>query len=57
MVFTRDTLVTDNYILEVVAYRNALTALERQEVEGYIMWKWGIQNNLPSNHRYRYYSP
>jgi hypothetical protein len=57
MVFTRDTLVTDNYILEVVAYRNALTALERQQVEGYIMWKWGLQNNLPLNHRYRYYSP
>ena len=57
MVFTRDTLTTDNYFLEVVAYRNALTALERQQVEGYIMWKWGIQNNLPSNHRYRYYSP
>lgn len=57
MTFTRDVLTTDNYFLEVVAYRNALTALERQQVEGYIMWKWGIQNNLPSNHRYRYYSP
>jgi hypothetical protein len=57
LVLERDTAVTDVYYFEIIAYRNALSALERQQVEGYLMWKWGLQSNLPLNHRYRYYAP
>jgi hypothetical protein len=57
LVLERDTAVTDAYYFEIIAYRNALSALERQQVEGYLMWKRGLQSNLPLNHRYRYYAP
>ena len=57
LVLERDIAVTDEYYFEIVAYRNALSLIERQQVEGYLMWKYGLQSNLPLNHRYRYYAP
>ena len=30
----------------------ALTLTQIQKIEGYLAWKWGIQNNLPSSHLY-----
>ena len=27
--------------------------LYRQQTEGYLAWKWGLQGNLPSNHPYK----
>jgi hypothetical protein len=38
---------------EIIIYSAALTTLQRQQVEGYLAWKWGIQGNLPSNHPYK----
>ena len=29
----------------------------RQKVEGYLAWKWGLQENLPRTHPYRQYPP
>ena len=34
-------------ILEVIIYSTALTQTQRQSVEGYLAWKWGIQSSLP----------
>jgi hypothetical protein len=39
-------------ICEVLAYSNALSTGDRQTVEGYLAWKWGIQSNLPATHPY-----
>jgi hypothetical protein len=39
-------------IYEIVYYNTVITTLERQQVEGYLAWKWGIQTSLPSNHPY-----
>ena len=39
-------------IQEVIIYNSAFTTTQRQQVEGYLAWKWGIQGNLPSNHPY-----
>ena len=40
-------------IAEVIYYNNAsMTASQRQQLQGYLMWKWGIQSSLPSNHPY-----
>jgi hypothetical protein len=38
------------FIGEVIIYSTALTNNQRQQVEGYLAWKWGLQGNLPANH-------
>ena len=38
---------------EVVVYNTVLTTLQRQQVEGYLAWKWGLQGSLPSGHPYK----
>jgi hypothetical protein len=32
---------------EVVAYPTSLTDIQRQQIEAYLAWKWGLQANLP----------
>jgi hypothetical protein len=39
-------------ISEVIEYSNAVTTTQRQQVEGYLAWKWGLQSNLPGGHPY-----
>ncbi len=38
------------FVGELIAYNNALSDAQRQQVEGYLAWKWGLQSSLPSNH-------
>lgn len=38
--------------LEFVMTRTALATSERQQLEGYLAWKWGLQANLPVSHPY-----
>jgi hypothetical protein len=35
---------------ELIVYNRALSTAERQQVEGYLGWKWGINASFPSNH-------
>lgn len=42
---------------EVVILQNKPTTLNRQKVEGYLAWKWGIQGSLPSGHPYKSAAP
>lgn len=44
-------------IYEVLGYNTGLAAQDRQTVEGYLAWKWGLQGNLPTTHPYRYNNP
>jgi antitoxin component YwqK of YwqJK toxin-antitoxin module len=45
-------------IAEIVAFKGVdLTDTNRQRVEGYLAWKWGIATLLPTDHPYRYMSP
>lgn len=44
----------DKYISEVVGYNTKLSTEDRQKVEGYLAWKWGIEEDLPLNHPYRF---
>jgi hypothetical protein len=45
--------VAQLYLYEVIVYTNRLlTTSQRQQVEGYLAWKWGLQKNLPSTHPY-----
>jgi len=48
---------TINYIYEVNIYNQSLTPFNRQKVEGYLAWKWGIQSNLPTSHPFKTAAP
>lgn len=37
---------------EIIIYNRNLEVIERQQVEGYLAWKWGLQSDLPSTHPY-----
>ena len=43
----------NGYIQEIIVYNTSLTQFQRQQVEGYLAWKWGIQTNLPTSHPYK----
>jgi hypothetical protein len=45
------------YISEILVYNKVLTTAERQKVEGYLTWKWGLQTNLPAGHLHLSSSP
>lgn len=42
---------------EILVYTQPLSTQDRQTVEGYLAWKWGLQGNLPTTHPYRYNNP
>jgi hypothetical protein len=39
-------------INEAIVFNSALTTSQRQQVEGYLAQKWGLQANLPATHPY-----
>ena len=41
------------YAMEIIFYNSVLNTTERQQVEGYLAWKWGLQANLPAGHPYK----
>jgi len=41
------------YIAEHIVFPTNLSTLNRQKVEGYLAWKWGVQASLPTNHPYK----
>jgi len=44
-------------IYEIIAYDRGLTNSERQQVEGYLAWKWNLNTSLPTNHPFYKVSP
>jgi hypothetical protein len=40
------------YIAEVLVFSKALTVADRQRIEGWLAWKWGLQSQLPALHPY-----
>jgi len=49
--------VLNGLIGEVLHYTTFLSDSQRQQVEGYLAWKWGLQGNLPPNHPYKLFPP
>ena len=44
-------------IHEILIFNTALTTSQRQQVEGYLAWKWGTKNSLPSTHAFNKFRP
>jgi hypothetical protein len=44
-------------ICELLIFGTAFTTNQRQQIEGYLAWKWGLQANLPANHPYFFAPP
>jgi hypothetical protein len=42
---------------EILVYMSAPIVSMRQKIEGYLSWKWGLTQNLPGNHPYKFYPP
>ena len=47
----------DGTIAEVVFVGSILSQSDREKMEGYLAWKWGIQGNLPLDHPYKNSAP
>jgi len=52
-----DTLNTVYYykgfVMEILFYNSVLTTSQRQQVEGYLAYKWGLVSLLPSTHSFK----
>lgn len=55
--WTQNQETFQGHIAEVIYYNRRLSQSERQTVEGYLAWKWGLRNNLPTNHPYYRFRP
>ena len=44
-------------IYELILYNAYLDTTQRQKVEGYLAWKWGLQANLQAGHPYKSAAP
>jgi len=42
---------------EILIYTTTLTDRQRQSVEGYFAWKWGLVASLPANHPFKLFPP
>ncbi len=51
--YTASGSVANGEIAEFLIYSKALTVPERQQIEGYLAWKWGLQANLITGHPYK----
>jgi hypothetical protein len=39
-------------IMEILHFNVPMSTVDRQTIEGYLAWKWGIQSSLPADHPY-----
>jgi hypothetical protein len=50
-------LVQQYDMYELLNYDGELTTTQREKIEGYLAWKWGLQSTLPPNHPYKTAAP
>jgi hypothetical protein len=55
--FRNDGNYATGKISEIIYVNAALSVTQRQQLEGYLAWKWGLETNLPANHPYRNSAP
>ena len=44
-------------VAELIVYSTTPTDIQRQTIEGYLAWKWGLVASLPAGHPYKNYPP
>ncbi len=42
---------------ELLQYDGEITVTQRQQIEGYLAWKWGLQSTLPAGHPFKTAAP
>lgn len=47
----------DGQFHEILVFSNSLSTGDRQRMEGYLAWKWGMTSSLPSNHPFKRTKP
>jgi hypothetical protein len=47
----------DGKICEIIVVTTSQTTTQRQQFEGYLAWKWGLEGNLPVGHPYKSVPP
>jgi hypothetical protein len=45
------------YVTEIVQIESRISTTDRQRLEGYLAWKWGLQANLVNNHPFKFSPP
>jgi hypothetical protein len=45
------------HFCEFMIFTSPLTTNQRQQIEGYLAWKWGLQTSLPTTHPYFFAPP
>jgi hypothetical protein len=45
------------FVGEVVYTNTAISTADRQRLEGYCAWKWGLEASLPAGHPFRNIPP
>jgi hypothetical protein len=53
---TQDVAVSYEYA-ESIIFQSILSVADRERVEGYLVWKWGLRNLLPAEHPYKNAAP
>jgi hypothetical protein len=51
------TYTSDQEVAEFIIIKGSVSTEERQQIEGYLAWKWGLEANLPSGHPYEFEAP
>lgn len=46
-------LPMDGDLHELIIYNEPLSQANRERVEGYLAWKWGLEDDLPNGHPYK----
>jgi len=46
-------LPAGSQLCEIVLTHSTMTTADRQKLEGYLAWKWGLESNLPIGHPYK----
>jgi len=49
--------IFNGFIGDIVILNGIPNSTSRQQIEGYLAWKWGIQSSLPGDHAYKSSSP
>ena len=50
-------IFSNSDVSEVVVSSSPITTIDRQRMEGYLAWKWGLVANLPVDHPYKSTAP